>query len=219
MLDRLLPDTSYYFLAVVGETHGPSTQWLVRAGETLKVDILFPPNEATLSGVVKDRLGQPISGIKVFYDYMEDDVPREARVLSGIDGTFQASDLMPGKYRVLVDESGYAVWAGNKVVLPGPPLEIMLARTRLVHFELAEASGPALDTAYVSGKETRGNPLRAVKGKFSAEIPETETRLKIQRDYRDPRPAERDLLWPPAGDLDLGRIELQKDTDRPVQDS
>jgi hypothetical protein len=43
------------------------------------------------------------------------------------------------------------------------------------------------------------------------ELPETETRLTIRRAWNDPASLETELAWPPAGDLDLGTIILEKD--------
>jgi hypothetical protein len=209
VLDRLLPDTGYRFHAVVGGIHGPATYELVRAGKTSRIEVLLPSREATLSGVVRDRAGNPLSGIKVYFDYQEDNVPLDERLVSGVHGEFLATGLLPGKYRVLVDENGYVVWAENEVILPGPPVEIKLVKTRVVHFELVDGSGVPLNAALLSGKATFGTPLQAAKGKFSAEIAESESRLKFQRPNGQPPEVERDLDWPPTGDLDLGRIELK----------
>jgi RNA polymerase sigma-70 factor (ECF subfamily) len=216
VLEGILPDTGYYLHAVMGEVHGPATRKLVRAGVTSNVDVLLPPSDATLSGVVRDLAGNPLEGIKVFHDYSEDDLPREERVVSGAGGAFQVPGLMPGKHRVVVDERGYGMWIGNedgdqKIILPGSPLEVVLTATRTVSFEVVDPSGRRLDSAYVRWGEAFGHPIRAAGGRFSTEVPETATRLTIQRDYRGLHPVERDLVWPPAGDLDLGRIELDED--------
>ncbi len=221
VLDHLLPDTGYELHAAVGDIHGPANQIFVRPGQTLSVDVLLPPNDVTLSGVVKDHMGNHLPGVKVFYDYAEDDVPREERALSDSDGTFQVSGLLPGKYRVMVDERGYGAWHAKDnddgdavIVIPRPPLEIVLTRTRMVHFEVADASGHLLDSAYLKWEKGWGHPVRGTGGRFSAEVPETVTRLRIQRDYRGIGPVERDLVWPPTGDLDLGRIELEDEAEK-----
>ena len=156
-------------------------------------------------------MGNPLPRIKLFYDYAEDDVPREERVLTRADGTFQVSGLLPGKYRAIIDERGYGIWHAKEgtLVIPGPPVEIVLTRTRTVHFQVADRSGRPLDSAYVSWEGGGGHPLPATRGRFSTEVPETVTRLKIQRDYRGIEPVERDLAPSTAGDLDLGLIELR----------
>jgi RNA polymerase sigma-70 factor (ECF subfamily) len=209
VLDRLLPDTGYWFHAVAGEVHGPAARALVQPGKTSTIEVLLPQRDATLSGTVRDSGGHPLSGIRVYCDYQEDNLVGFESLVSGLQGEFEATGLVQGKYRVLVDQRGYGMWAKEEIMAPGPPVEITLVKTRTIRFELVDDSGLPLGAAVVIGEASFGTVAYPVKGRFSAEIAETETRLKFRRLNGQPPAVERDLEWPPSGDLDLGRIELK----------
>ncbi len=208
-LSSLLPETYYSFTPVIGAVHGLSTAGVVRPGMTLEPRLTMPMADASVAGTVKDNRGQPIGGLRVSFDFEDDDLPRPESVTTRGDGTFRASGLLPGKYQLFVDERGYGLWA-REVHTPDPPLEIELVANRIIRFALSEGSGLPVTAVRVSGEKTRAHLLRSASGRYAAEVLETETRLTIQRTSGEEQPRiDVNIAWPADGDLDLGELEFE----------
>jgi hypothetical protein len=181
----------------------------------LYLEVVVPPADATLDGVVMDREGRPIPGLSVFYDYLKDELPVSLVTVTREDGRFSVPGVFPGKYLVRISSPGFGfAWAEVDTSEGGR--EFFLERTRKVRLHLVQPDGFPVAAIYLSGEAgeaaTPKRMLHAEDGLYEFEVPLGETAVKVRAYLHDPeaKPELRFSLGQPTrGVLDLGTVTVE----------
>jgi tetratricopeptide (TPR) repeat protein len=87
---------------------------------------------ASVKGTVKNEEGNPISGARITFIYLQQNLKAEAE--TNKDGEYVRAGLRPGVYKVIVEAEGYAIWekdgirirAGETDMGGAPKLDIIM---------------------------------------------------------------------------------------------
>ena len=181
VLNGLLPHTYYGLTPLVDGSYGAYTTVKAEPGETKAVEIIVHEPNAVLEGRVTTSSEGPISGLRVTYDHKQDELPTHQVLFTREDGTFRAEGVLPGRYRVVVDNPGFSLVAFD-VSTDEPPQTVTLVPTHTVGVRVVDPSGSPVQSIHMRGADqaTRSRNKWAVDGLFELHIPKTETTVFIR---------------------------------------
>ncbi|HEX5479998.1 MAG TPA: carboxypeptidase regulatory-like domain-containing protein [Dehalococcoidia bacterium] len=126
---------------------------------------IHEPPGGSISGTVRDTLGDPIAGAQV--NVSKDTCCLNDTTTSGVDGTYTMTDLVPGTYSVYADAEGFtgAYFGGGSSAVPQAYVDVAsgadvtgidfaLTPTGSIAGRVTDSDGNPITGAYVSATST-----------------------------------------------------------------